>query len=117
MTKKEKEIILNKYKETLDLINQGFEYKIESKRDLTNILDLLNLKKERLNIENNQKMIELEWNLIKRDTFNNLSGYFQKVDINLSFDLIEVLKDEINYLDISNDIKKCMYACYNILEI
>lgn len=116
MNKKEKAIILQQYKNDYFNFKNGFEYKEDSVRSLKNILNQLNLKIERIKIENE---VNIEnWS-------NKAKIYFKILFENLEFknfiidvESIEsgVVEDFIEY-ELNNEDKKCNKNCFkNLLE-
>lgn len=121
MTEKEKKIILNNYYDLYAVTTIDNEYNYNSVNTLSYILDRLNLKLERIKIENELNIENTIWNSTQKETFTNLFNILLKYNEVLEY------KDFINdiYYDFfkydmydkcTKEHQKNIKACLNILN-
>lgn len=118
MTRAEKTILINKYSEISNLILRGFDYKEESKKDLSYLLDQLGLKINRVKIDNNFEMEIRDFNSSQKYFFELIFEYFLTIDQIIDFDLFDHYNDhlEIDCSSLTDELKKCVKNCYKAIN-
>jgi hypothetical protein len=111
MTKNEKTILINKYKEELELLNNGYDYKEESVKTLKILLDNLGLNIDRIKIDNDTAI--KEWCFLAKDSFKMLFDNLLKRNYVMDIDLFinESVDDFIEFEIEDEETKKCNKAC------
>ena len=107
MNKKEKEIIINTYKDIIysaEILN--FDY-TDTKRKFKHLLDQLNLKNERYQVENEIISLKNEYNYIIRETFGLIYNTFKKYNqyVNYDLDMICIIFDDLQFKMTEEEIK------------
>lgn len=117
MNKKERDIILNTYKDALTSKNLGFD-KDDTIRTFKFMLGGLGLERERYMIENKMITDTKEYDIIVEDTFRMIFDTFARYNILVSYDLDEIEEMYENNLayKFSSEDEICYQARVKILK-
>lgn len=116
MNKKEKEIILNQYRQILFTDRIVGIDKDDARHEMWALLNALGLENERIEIENNIYFEQHNLSYMQVQGYKTLVEIISKyVGRNVNIDKIEVMLDAIEF-ELTEEHKKNIKACYELIN-